>query len=123
MEEVKLIKGKLGSIRIFTINHHTLIAKPSGYISPRMIREDFEFVKHYKIVDFQYFVDLTNFVVPNPLNIYYLSKLTSIQNLKQYIIATNDPLLKIVLKVLKPKLKFSKVISLHDFELLKKELQ
>lgn len=86
MKNIKSIKGQCGNIDIFEYSKKYLIAKPKGYISRSMIRKDFETIESFDSKGFEYFVDLTDFVIPNPINLIYLRKLKSLEHLKNIIL-------------------------------------
>ena len=118
IEEIKSIKGKFGQIKIFQVSNNKLVAKPSGYISTRMIKEDFETIKNYPGSAIDYFVDLRGFVLPNPVNFYYLIQIKQLPNIKSYQIITNKPFLKLVFKILQPILKFDAILETVEFEII-----
>jgi len=110
------INSSFGTIEITAPSERILVAKPSGLISLSMIKEDFEYVNDYPVYGFDYYVDLTGFVIPNPLNLYYLKKLNAIPRLQKYTIVTEVPILKLLMIPMKGILKYSEVIGKEKFE-------
>lgn len=122
MEQVKHIKGNFGGVKIHTNNKNFLLAKPYGYVSPKMAKADLVIIQQYEKNDFDYFVDITAFVLPNPFNLWYVRKFKDIPRLKKYIIITSNPILKMVLKLSKSIIQYDAIINMMEFENLKKEL-
>jgi len=118
MATLHLINSSMGSIKITSPVDNVLVAKPSGYISLSMIKEDFEFVKNYDSEGFNYFVDLSGFVIPNPVNLYYLRQLNTVPGLQKYIIVTDSLVLRLLIKSLRKILKFSEVINSKELEII-----
>ena len=122
MEEIKHIKGLGGTIKIYSNHKNFLLAKPYGYVSAKMARIDLETIQQYEQNKFYYFVDITGFVIPSPLNLWFIRKFKDIPKLEKYIIITENPILKLVLKLSKPIIQYSSIINKIEFENLKKEL-
>lgn len=122
MEQLQYIKGTLGEIRIYTNHKNFILAKPSGFVSVKMTREDLKTIQQYDKNSFDYYVDITGFVIPSPFNLWYVRKFKEIPKLKKYIIITENPILKLVLKLTKPVIQYSSIITVSEFEKLKKEL-
>ena len=116
------IQSKLGSIHIYAPQENILVAKPSGYISLRMIRADYNVVQQYPNERFDYYVDLTDFVIPNPVNLYYLHRLNTIPKLSQYILVLDNVFLKMMFLLVKPIIKFSKIINKREFAKILKQV-
>ena len=123
MEELKHVKGIFGGVKIYTNNKNFLLAKPYGYVSPKMTKADLVTIQEYEKNNFDYFVDISGFVIPNPFNLWYVRKFKDIPRLKEYIIITSNPILRMVLKLSKPIIQYTAIINRVEFENLKKELQ
>ena len=86
------------------------------------MRPDLKTIQQYEKNNFYYFVDITGFVIPSPFNLWYVRKFKEIPKLEKYIIITENPILKLVLKLSKPIIQYTSIISKIEFENLKKEL-
>lgn len=123
MDKIKSIKGRFGKIEIFELSKNHLVAKPKGYISSSMIKDDFHAVKSFDSKSFEYYVDLTDSVIPNPINLIYLRKLKGLKNLNKYHIITEKPFLIMILKMIKQILKFDSILNKAKFNNLKKQIK
>ena len=122
MEQIKHIKGFGGEIKIYSNHKNFLLAKPSGYVSAKMAKVDLATIAQYEKNEFYYFVDITGFVIPSPFNLWYIRKFKDLPKLKKYIIITENPILKMVLKLSRPIIQYTSIINTIEFENLKKEL-
>lgn len=122
MEKIKHIKGLGGEIKIYSNHKHFLLARPFGYVSAKMAKIDLATIAQYEKNKFYYFVDIRGFVIPSPFNLWYIRKFKDLPKLEKYIIITENPLLKMVLKLSKPIIQYSAIINTIEFENLKKEL-
>lgn len=111
VEPIKKIAGKFGAITIEQFGN-TVVVKPKGYVSPRMIRADFEFISNLK-EEVDYFVDLRRFILPHPLNLVYLRKIGALPHINSYQVIT-PLLLKPLFLVLKPIIGFKVASTFPD---------
>lgn len=115
----KNIHGRWGRItmRLYEDSHQRkhLVAQPKGYVSFSMIREDYSVIRDHPNSHIIYYVDLTNFVLPNPINLYYLRQLHRLENVASYYLIVDQLVLKKLFGLLKPVIKFSEILRPEDF--------
>ena len=113
---VKKIKGSFGHIEIFLIDKSHYIAVPRGYISILMIKEDYQFVKNIQSPKVTYAVWFNYFIIPNPINFYFLRKIIRFPHIASYSIVCSLSALGALFKIIRPLIKFTHVMSAHDYQ-------
>jgi hypothetical protein len=82
-----------GRLEIYSIRN-TLYIRPSGIINPILIKEDLKAAMIFGLMNpkgWEYIVDTSNVLFPNPVNLFYLKKIKDLPNLNNYIIFSPDP--------------------------------
>jgi hypothetical protein len=113
---VKKIKGSFGHIEIFLIDESNYIAVPRGYISIAMIKEDYQFLKNIQSPKVTYGVWFHYFIVPNPINIFFLRKIIRFPHIDRYSIICSLYVVRALFNAIRPLLKFTHVMSAHDYQ-------
>jgi hypothetical protein len=101
MEKVFEFSKHGGSLSIYNAKN-LLLLKPKGIINPSIIKEDLNFAREFGTSfskDWIYLVNTEKVLFPNPLNIFYLSKIKHLPNIKAYVIYAPSKVVQILGKL------------------------
>ena len=104
MQPLESFKGRNGQIALyFNEKRHLLLAQPSGYISPQLLRKELNFLQQFaaqQTQQWKYMVDLTEVRFAHPFNPFLLRRFKRLHQLHSYIAYSPGRLLRFAMKMM-----------------------
>jgi hypothetical protein len=98
------IRRRGGRIQFYVAqNPNTVLAAAEGFIGLRLVRDDLGFAREFgrnQTSDWRYVADISRVKVINPLNVLYLRRIRTAENLGEYVVVAPNPLVRLTMKML-----------------------
>ena len=103
MQPLNTFKGRHGRIALyFNEKERLLLAQPSGYISPKLLRKELNFLRQFAAQQtrpWRYIVDLTEVRFAHPFNPFLLRRFKRLYQLHSYTACAPNRLLRFAIKM------------------------
>ena len=112
-----------GSLKLFTdIEKGIFLVKPRGIVNPSLVKLDLKYANNFSLEvnkEWIYIVDTEDVLFPNPLNLFYLSRIKTLPNRSKYYIFAPSFIVRLLGRLTEFIIKPDKVISSRsEFESL-----
>lgn len=120
----KTFTNRIGSIELSLVEgvSDTFQVVPKGIVSLTLLKEYLSFIEHLDqqhTRKFNHIVDTTMVKFANPLNPFFLRKISKLKNLNYYIVIVPSAILRVLVHLTKwinnPDYVFKSTIEAHDF--------
>ena len=103
MQSLTTFKSRHGQIGLYFLEEkRVLLAEPSGYISPQLLRKELEFLRQFAAQQtrpWKYIVDLTQVTFAHPFNPFLLRRFKRLHQLHTYTAYAPSRLLCFLMKM------------------------